>query len=252
MSLEASRLRGSRELSRNDYILGLFGAHEDITPEYDNREWSDERLRVPYNTLSHIIYSYNTSLWIKISELKAGLGLLTNSETRRSVFESTPQHVRSAFLSLMSDHEDYYKNCFLIMPFRESALHREVRSALELTLAENGLNLLRADDREYSDNLFTNIEAYMCGCRIGIAIHERVYDDTHNANVALEVGYMLGQGKDVCLLKEKTVKSLPSDLQGRLYREFDAERTTDSVATAISGWISDKRIRAHGKILPEI
>lgn len=44
----------------------------------------------------------------------------------------------------------------------------------------------------------------MHGCEFGVAVFDRITEDDFNPNVTLEVGYMLGMGRNVLLLKDKT------------------------------------------------
>lgn len=60
----------------------------------------------------------------------------------------------------------------------------------------------------------------MYSCDFAIAIFERITEDNFNPNVSLEVGYMMGINKSVLFLKDKTLKSLQTDLAGKLYKEF--------------------------------
>jgi len=99
---------------------------------------------------------------------------------------------------------------------------------------------IRADDKQYMDDLFPNVRVYMHACDFGIAIFERIEADDFNPNVSLEVGYMFGLSKNVLLLKDKTLKTLPTDLTGRLYREFDTRDVSNSIPTEIKKWLSDK------------
>ncbi len=78
------------------------------------------------------------------------------------------------------------------------------------TLASYGITALRADDKDYHEDLFTNIVTYLYGCSFGIAVFERIETDDVNPNVSLEVGYMQGLRKPVCLLKDKTLRALHS------------------------------------------
>jgi hypothetical protein len=82
----------------------------------------------------------------------------------------------------------------------------------------------------------------MYGCRFGIAVFERIEDDSFNPNVSLEVGHMMGLGKPVCFLKERTLKTLHTDLVGRLYKWFDMESCETSMADALLKWMKDKRL----------
>ena len=79
----------------------------------------------------------------------------------------------------------------------------------------------------------------MHGCGFGIAVFERLTTDEFNPNVSLEVGYMLALGKPVCVLKDSTLKTLPSDLIGRLYDSFNVQRP-NSIKPKLDKWINDK------------
>jgi nucleoside 2-deoxyribosyltransferase len=58
--------------------------------------------------------------------------------------------------------------------------------------------------------------------------------------VALEVGYMLALGKQVCFLKDKTLKGLHADLIGKMYRPFDTQRIDTTVSSGLSKWLKEK------------
>lgn len=81
---------------------------------------------------------------------------------------------------------------------------------------------------------------YVYGCRFGIAVFECIEDEAFNPNVSLEVGYMTGIGKPVCYLKERTLRTLHTDLVGRLYKEFDLQSCEETVPQAVWKWMSDK------------
>jgi len=53
---------------------------------------------------------------------------------------------------------------------------------------------------------------------------------------------MLGMGKNILLLKDKTLKSLSTDLTGKLYREFDTTDPTATIPAQIEKWLGDKGI----------
>lgn len=65
---------------------------------------------------------------------------------------------------------------------------------------------------------------------------------TVNPNVSLEVGYMQGLRKPVCLLKDKTQKTLNTDLVGRLYKEFDPQDPKATIRPVLSKWLQDKNL----------
>jgi len=239
-AMAAARRRGRAEITAEDIVAGFLDELDDPTPAIANVEWTDYRLHLPFNTLSHIIGHYEPSLWLKFSDVRDELGLTTPADARRGPIDAAPTYLKSPLMSLLADHPNYRTNCFLIMPFAQTAFHREVLSALRDTMGQLGFTLLRADDKHYADDMWTNIETYLHGCRFGIALHERVLSNTPNANVALEIGYLMGQLKPVCLLKERTLEHLPSDLQGRIYVEFDGMDSHSTLSRALQKWLSDK------------
>jgi nucleoside 2-deoxyribosyltransferase len=59
----------------------------------------------------------------------------------------------------------------------------------------------------------------------------------YNPNVAFEIGYLKALGKPVCLLKEKSVKSLPTDLIGKNYNEFDINNCETTIDIELDKWL---------------
>ena len=101
---------------------------------------------------------------------------------------------------------------------------------------------LRADDLEYHQDLLPNVLTYIYGCNFGIAAFERIESERHNPNVALEVGYMIALGKPVCLLKNKNLSTLETNLEGKFYRNFDPFDATNPIGSELSVRIRGKRI----------
>lgn len=114
--------------------------------------------------------------------------------------------------------------------------------SIRSVLSGRGITAVRADDKQYHDDLFPNMLTYIYGCGFGIAVFERPEADEFNPNVALEVGYLFALQKPVCLLKDKTVKTLHTDLVGKLYREFDPQNPNGTVPDVLSQWAQDKGI----------
>jgi len=84
----------------------------------------------------------------------------------------------------------------------------------------------------------------MHGCGFGIAIFDRISEEYFNPNVSLEVGYMLGLGKRVLLLKDQSLRSIHTDLVGRLYTAFDTQDPASSIGKAIGKWLRDRNINS--------
>jgi hypothetical protein len=139
-----------------------------------------------------------------------------------------------------ADYPTSQKTAFIIMQFGSTKVHNALVEVIKATLLKHNIIGLRADDKEYSDELFANIRTYMHCTDFGISIFERITEDNFNPNVSLEVGYMMGLGKQVCLLKDQTLKSLHSDLIGKLYKPFDPLEVENTLPLQLEKWLKDK------------
>ncbi len=128
-----------------------------------------------------------------------------------------------------------------MMRFGQTSLHEKVVNGIKLALEPNGIAGLRADDKQYHDDLFDNILTFIYGCGLGIAVLERIETDDFNPNVSLEIGYMMAIRKPVCLLKDKTCDQR-SDLVGRLYKPFDPQDPIRSIPPVLHKWLADKQL----------
>lgn len=140
------------------------------------------------------------------------------------------------------EHLNYESNAFIMMQFGKTKSHAAIVDSIRSTLKKFGLNGLRADDKEYHDDLFGNVLTYIYGCRFGIAVFERLEDDVFNPNVSLEVGYMRALRKPVCFLKDKTLKELQTDLVGKLYKSFDPQAPLETIPSELEKWLRDKDV----------
>lgn len=151
-----------------------------------------------------------------------------------------PIEITSSLTAFRSDFPDSSRIAFVMMQFGSSKAHGQILAGIRNALDPHQFVALRADDKQYHDNLFFNILTYVYGCRFGISVFERIESDAFNPNVSLEVGYMLGLGKPVCYLKDRTLKTLPTDLIGQLYREFDPQVCESTIPQALWKWMDDK------------
>jgi hypothetical protein len=153
-----------------------------------------------------------------------------------------PAEIRESLRLFRHDHRDATKTAFIMMQFGKTPAHKKIVKGICGVLDDFGITAVRADGKEYSSDLFPNILTYLYGCAFGIAVFERIEAEKFNPNVALEVGYMMALGKPVCLLKDKTLEKLHTDLMGKLYREFDPQDPTPTIAATLEEWARDKRI----------
>lgn len=140
------------------------------------------------------------------------------------------------------EHGNSARVAFVMMRFADTPLQQQAFQAVRDTCATFGITALRADHRAYSEDLLPNIRTYMHGCGFGIAIFERIQRDDFNPNVSLEVGYMMALGKPVCLLKDRTLDALHTDLVGRLYESFDPQNAAGSIPAVLERWLRDRQI----------
>ena len=156
------------------------------------------------------------------------------------------QHVRyleNDLRKFLEDHPEPRQNVFIMMRFSDTPQMNQIHQAIAVGLEEHGMNALRADDRDYTGDLWSNIEVYLTGCHYGIAVFEDIEERDYNPNVSLELGYLMGRGKRTLLLREKHLPTVPTDVVHRLYKEFDGYDIENSIKREVGKWITkDLRI----------
>jgi hypothetical protein len=192
----------------------------------------------PLNTSNQELEDYIQ----QIVEQYVNTTLQTQNKPGKRISEeavSSPE-IASGLEKFRADYPIGRKTAFIIMQFGATKPHAALVECIKKTLAIHKITALRADDKEYMEDLFPNIKTYMHGCDFGVAVFDRITEDDFNPNVSLEVGYMLGMGKNVLLLKDKTLKSLQTDLAGKLYKPFDTTDVDNTMPQQIEKWLADK------------
>ncbi len=146
------------------------------------------------------------------------------------------EHLARFMPEFLRDHPDVSKNVFLLMRFRSEPQYVQIHAAIRDALLSYGLKVLRADDKDYTGDLWENVCLYMLGCAFGVAVFEEIDVREFNPNVALELGFMLALNKRCLLLKDKRMPRMPTDVVGKLYKEFDTYDIGPSIARAIDAW----------------
>lgn len=146
-------------------------------------------------------------------------------------------HLEPHLREFLNEHPDPDRNVFVMMRFLTSAQLDEVHSSIKNALDVRGFHAARADDRDYTGELWSNIEVYMTCCRFGIAVFEDIESRDFNPNVSLELGYMLGRRKRCLILKEQRLPDLPADVVHRLYKPFDMFNVSASVTREVARWV---------------
>ncbi|MEP6672253.1 MAG: hypothetical protein ABJF10_24025 [Chthoniobacter sp.] len=152
----------------------------------------------------------------------------------------------------MSELEKAFeRNVFIMMRYRSTDHFKEIETAIRQTLSRYGLIARLAKDAALSDDLWENIQLYMRYCRFGIAVFEEIDEREFNPNISLELGYMYALKRRCLLLKDRRMPRLPTDTCGKIYRDFDTYRLSDSLAQEISDWCKrDLRLSERSEANP--
>ena len=150
--------------------------------------------------------------------------------------------LRAPLSKFYKDHSETQKCAFLMMKYEDTPIQSKMVVKLKELFKKHGLELLRADEKHYSDDLLTNIRTYMHGCGFGVAIFDRINSEYFNPNVSLEIGYMMALKKPILFLKDITLKSLHTDLIGKLYEEFDFQNYKRTFDKSVTKWLDNHEI----------
>lgn len=214
-----------KSLSNVVYLKGKFTLEPEV---FNDKIWDevDEEMIVQKTILKFSFYKDEVEL--------------------NSIFSPTysliPDDIRTSTDRFFKDLNKNETTAFLMMKFEDSGIQTNIVEVIKTIFLKYNIKVLRADDKWYSDDLFTNIKTYMHCCSFGIGLFERVKSDYFNPNVSLEIGYMLAMNKPVLLLKDDTLKSLHSDLVTKLYYTFDYQNPEKHLEYSIERWLKDKEI----------
>jgi hypothetical protein len=109
--------------------------------------------------------------------------------------------------------------------------------AAESVCEQHGLKFHLASEKQIVDDLWANVAAHMWGCRYGIAFFETVSDKGLNYNLNIEVGSCLVLGRRLALLKDESLKVMPTDLVGHIYHEVNLDKPS-TVTKRLDAWIT--------------
>lgn len=123
---------------------------------------------------------------------------------------------------------DFDTNVFCMTRFPEDASDTEyldpvaeIIPVAREALARHGLTLHLASDRQLDDDLYANIAAHMWACRYGVALFEDRIGRGLNENMIIEVGSMVMTGRRCALVKDETIRRMPTDFVGQIYKPVD-------------------------------
>jgi hypothetical protein len=163
-----------------------------------------------------------------------------------SLAQPHPPEIAMSLDRLRAKYPDPKKVGFLVMRFTAAKPFAKIVEVIKKTGEEHGLKIIRADENEFHADLWGNVRTHLHGCGFGIAIYERIESNEPNANVGLEVGYLMAMNKPVLLLKDKTVETLQADLAGKLYKPFDPHDPEGTIPAQLTKWLQD-----YGIVVPK-
>jgi hypothetical protein len=140
---------------------------------------------------------------------------------------------------------DFETNVFCMTRFPENESDdayldpvSEIIPAAREVLKEHGLTLHVASDRQLDDDLFGNIAAHMWACRYGVALFEDRLERGLNENMIIEVGSMVITGRRCALFKDTTIRKMPTDFVGQIYKSVDFA-DVDGVRDQLHDWAAN-------------
>ena len=197
--------------------------------------------------------SFANDSWLKRDDIVADLdakllwsrtnGESTLLERYKEIMVLRDIDFKMSYMPMYSDaemkfYEKYGHNAiFVIMPFRKEL--NKVYEIIKDIFASKGYSAIRADEKEFTNDLWENVRVYLECCNVAVAIFDKDDQDNYNPNVAIEVGYMLSKGNKVCLLKDKKLPTLPSDLISKMYKEYDSDDVEGTLPEQLGLWIRD-------------
>lgn len=197
--------------------------------------------------------SFANDSWLKRDDIVADLdakllwsrtnGESTLLERYKEIMVLRDIDFKMSYMPMYSDaemkfYEKYGHNAiFVIMPFREEL--NKVYETIKDIFTSKGYSAIRADEKEFTNDLWENVRVYLECCNVAVAVFDKNDQDNYNPNVAIEVGYMLSKGNKVCLLKDKKLPKLPSDLISKMYKEYDSDDVEGTLPEQLELWIRD-------------
>lgn len=81
-----------------------------------------------------------------------------------------PPQIQDSLRNFRAEYTNSDKVAFIMMQFIQTPAHDRITEAIKAELGKHGITGVRADDREYHHDMFPNVETYMHGCGLGIAV----------------------------------------------------------------------------------
>lgn len=140
-----------------------------------------------------------------------------------------------------TDHPDVDRNVFVAMRLDPSPLRTRIHDLIRSSIEDRGLHAIRADDRDYSGELWTNVKLCLDHSSLAVAVFDD--DDRHVDNLAVELGYLFARDVPCLILRESRLGPPVAMLAHRLHTSFDALDLEGSLLPAVTRWLDTQRNR---------
>lgn len=260
LKFDRDRLDALVAQAQDDRINKRWGTYDDIISEYNSikkslSKFSDRYVWLETLPIIETVSRENRGAYgmtgtganteiAKYSEIISKLIPVLRRLGDISLSSSSPiqSGIKNSLDKFKQDYPDKNKVIFVMMQIAKTKTHDDILTTIQNTVMRYGLTAIRADKKDYHEDLFDNVKTYMNGCGSGIAVFETIQDTGFNPSVALETGYMIALGKPVCLLKDNTITALPTDLVGKLYKGFGIRTPENTIPEQLEKWLSDNEI----------
>lgn len=128
-------------------------------------------------------------------------------------------------------------NIFVVMRYGEPIVFKMIEQTIVQTLKRFDFEAVLAKELKVDPLLRKNVEFCIDHSRYGIVVFEDFVEPDFNPNVAFELGYMRGKGKECLILKEESMCHLPTDVIGDLYTPFSSGNLEETLTGAIEKWL---------------
>lgn len=136
------------------------------------------------------------------------------------------------------DHPRRGRNVFLMMGYGATPMRRRIRELVAEAGLLRGFDVLRADDTDYTGEVWTNAQLCLDNCSLGIAVFDR--DDQTAVNLGVELGYLFAKGARCLIMRERALLRPPAMLAHRLHTPFDAFDLESTLAPPVERWLEEQ------------
>ena len=126
----------------------------------------------------------------------------------------------------------------LLMRFDNTPTMRGIDAGVRAAAGRHGRDVVRADDRDYTGELWTNVALCMHHSDLVIAVLDQVEKSDCDANVMVELGFALAAGLRCLILVERRLHEVPAVLRHRLAYTFDALELPGSIDRQVDDWLA--------------